>query len=40
LFLAGAKGLGLSDLDYKQVGSMKIAHAHGEQPSTKSRKMS
>jgi transposase-like protein len=30
LFLAGAKGLGLSDLEYKQVGSMKIAHAHRE----------
>ena len=25
LFLAGARGLGLSDLKYKQVGPMKIA---------------
>jgi hypothetical protein len=31
LFLAGARGLGLSDLEYKQAGSMKIAHAHREQ---------
>ncbi len=31
LFLAGAKGLGLSDLEYKQAGSMKIAHARREQ---------
>lgn len=30
LFLAGARGLGLSDLQYKQVGSMKIAHTHRE----------
>src|ERR1700736_3617698 len=28
LFLAGARGLGLSDLEYKQVGPMKIAHIH------------
>jgi hypothetical protein len=27
LFLAGARGLGLSDLEYKQVGPLKIAHA-------------
>ena len=31
LFLAGARGLGLSDLEYKQVGPMKIARAHREQ---------
>src|ERR1700704_2113396 len=31
LFLAGARGLGLSDLEYKQAGSMKIAQAHREQ---------
>jgi transposase-like protein len=31
LFLAGARGLGLSDLEYKQAGSMKIAHARREQ---------
>lgn len=30
LFLAGAKGLGLSDLEYKQAGSIKIAHTHRE----------
>jgi hypothetical protein len=30
LFLAGARGLGLSDLEYKQVGPMKITRAHGE----------
>jgi putative transposase len=30
LFLAGARGLGLTDLEYKQVGPMKIAHAHRE----------
>jgi transposase-like protein len=30
LFLSEARGLGLSDLEYKQVGSTKIAHAHGE----------
>jgi putative transposase len=28
LFLAGSRGLGLSDLEYKQVGPMKIARAH------------
>jgi hypothetical protein len=28
LFLAGAGGVGLSDLQSKQVGSMKIARAH------------
>ena len=31
LFLAGARGLGLSDLEYKQVGPMKIARSHPEQ---------
>jgi hypothetical protein len=31
LFLAGARGLGLSDLEYKLAGSMKIAHARREQ---------
>ena len=31
LFLAGARGLGLSDLEYKQVGPMKIARLHREQ---------
>jgi len=31
LFLAGARGLGLSDLEYKQVGPMKIARLHPEQ---------
>ena len=31
LFLGGAKGLGLSDLEYMQVGPMKIARAHPEQ---------
>jgi transposase-like protein len=35
LFLAGARGLGLSDLEYKQVGSMKIAHAHRERTVNK-----
>ncbi len=35
LFLAGARGLGLSDLDYKQVGPMKIARAHREQTVTR-----
>jgi hypothetical protein len=29
--LAGARGPGLSDLEYKQAGSMKIAHARREQ---------
>ena len=28
LFLGGARGLGLSDLEYKQVGPLKIAGAH------------
>ena len=28
LFLAGARGLGLSDLEYKQVGPMKIARSN------------
>jgi len=32
LFLAGARALGLSDLEYKQVGPMNIAHAH-QQPT-------
>jgi hypothetical protein len=27
LFLAGAKGLGLTDLEYRQVGPMKIVVA-------------
>jgi hypothetical protein len=35
LFLAGARGLGLSDLEYKQAGSMKIAHARREQTINK-----
>ena len=35
LFLGGAKGLGLSDLEYMQVGPMKIARAHPEQAVTK-----
>jgi putative transposase len=35
LFLSGARGLGLSDLEYKQVGSLKIADAHREQPVNK-----
>ena len=30
LFLAGARGLGLSDLEYKQVVQMKIARAYPE----------
>jgi Transposase, Mutator family len=30
LFLAGARGLGLTDLEYKQVGPMKIARSHPE----------
>lgn len=30
LFLAGARGLGLSDLEYKQVVQMKIARSHPE----------
>jgi putative transposase len=34
LFLAGAKGLGLSDLEYKQAGSIKIALAHRERTIT------
>jgi hypothetical protein len=35
LFLAGARGLGLSDLEYKQVGPMKIARTHRQQPVSK-----
>jgi putative transposase len=35
LFLAGARGLGLSDLEYKQVGPMKIARSHPEYTVTK-----
>ena len=35
LFLAGARGLGLRDLEYKQVGPMKIARAHREQSVSK-----
>jgi hypothetical protein len=31
LFLAGARGLGLSDLEYKQVGPMKIARTRQAQ---------
>ena len=31
LFLAGARGLGLSDLEYKQVGPMRIARSHPPQ---------
>ena len=35
LFLAGARGLGLSDLEYKQVGPMKIARSHREHTVSK-----
>ena len=35
LFLGGARGLGSSDLEYKQVGSMKVARTHPEQTITK-----
>jgi len=35
LFLAGARGLGLSDLEYKQVGPMKIARSHPQQTMSK-----
>jgi putative transposase len=35
LFLAGARGLGLSDLEYKQVGPTKIARSHREYTVTK-----
>ena len=35
LFLAGARGLGLSDLEYKQVGPMKIARSHPRQTVSK-----
>jgi transposase-like protein len=35
LFLAGARGLGLSDLEYKQVGPMKIARTRREHTATK-----
>ena len=30
LFLAGGGGFGLSELEYKQVGPMKIARSHRE----------
>jgi len=39
LFLAGARGLGLSDLEYKQVGPMKIAGLIASKPSARSRNM-
>jgi putative transposase len=35
LFLAGARGLGLSDLEYKQVGPMKIARSHPDRTTSK-----
>jgi len=35
LFLAGARGLGLSDLEYKQVGPMKIARSRREHTVSK-----
>jgi hypothetical protein len=35
LFLAGARGLGLSDLEYMQVGPMKIARSHPQQTLSK-----
>ena len=35
LFLAGARGLGLSDLEYKQVGPMKIARSQPQQTLSK-----
>ena len=35
LFLAGATGLGLSDLEYTQVGPMKIARSRREQTVSK-----
>ena len=35
LFLAGARGLGLSDLEYKQVGPMKIARFHRKHTTSK-----
>jgi transposase-like protein len=35
LYLAGARGLGLSDLEYKPVGSMKIDHARRERTVNK-----
>ena len=35
LFLAGARGLGLSDLEYKQVDALKIDHAHGQRTVNK-----
>ena len=35
LFLAGARGLGLSDLEYKQVVQMKIARAYPEPATSK-----
>ena len=31
LFLASGRGLGLSDLEYNQVGPMKIARSHRRQ---------
>ena len=39
LFLAGARGLGLSDLEYTQVGPMKIAGLIASKPSARSRNM-
>lgn len=35
LFLAGARGLGLSDLEYEEVGHMKIARAQRQHTVTK-----
>jgi hypothetical protein len=35
VFLTGARGLGLSDLDYKQVSPMKIARTDREQTISK-----
>ena len=35
LFLAGATGLGLSDLEYEQVGPMKIARSHPDHTVSK-----
>ena len=34
LFLAGARGLRVSDLEYKQVGPMKMARSHRERTIT------
>ena len=39
LFLAGARGLGLGDLEYQQVGPMKIAGPVGSKPLARSRNM-